>query len=272
MDVSSRSAYTQHVYLTQMETCLRMQRSSRVRRHQVLIVALVAIFLIAGGMFALASGSPSPDPSDPFAAPPSDTDPETIGSGGQPATSTASPTHPAGAIATRDPTRTPTRAHPYATRSITATATPADIQGSTLTIASIGVSARVETKSTDANNVMQTPDDPRNVAWYSFTSVPGTLGNAVFAGHVDHASIGPAVFWDLWRLKAGDEISFTALDGQTFRYRITRTVTADSNDPANEFVGPSLAEIITLITCIGNFNPATQSYDQRLIVQGARIP
>lgn len=119
---------------------------------------------------------------------------------------------------------------------------------------------------------MQTPDDPYNVAWYTFTAPPGVSGNAVFAGHVDYASVGKAVFWDLWKLKQGDDITYTAPDGQTFRYRVTRTITAGSNDAANDYVGPTPTEIITLITCIGNFNPATASYDQRLIVQADRIP
>lgn len=246
-----------------------MQRSPRIRQYRVLIVALVAIFLIAGGMFALASGSDSPDSDLPRVSQPLDTNPEVIGSGGPPS-ATAEVTATIDSDSTRVPTRAATR--PRSTPTRTATASPVSIVGSHLLIPTINVNAAVETKGTDADNVMQTPDDAMNVAWYDFTAPPGTVGNAVFAGHVDHVTVGRAVFWDLWTLKVGDTISFTAQDGQTYSYRVTRTATAGSNDAANQYVGPTNTEIITLITCTGDFNPATRSYDQRLIVQGERVP
>jgi LPXTG-site transpeptidase (sortase) family protein len=150
--------------------------------------------------------------------------------------------------------------------------TPTPVQGPLLAIPSIGVAASVETRGTDANNVMQTPTDPHKVAWYNFTATPGVIGNAVFAGHVDYTGVGRTVFWNLSSLKPGDEISFTSASGDTFRYQVTTSITAWADDAANPFVAPTTTEIITLITCTGDFDRATLSYNKRLIVQATRIP
>jgi LPXTG-site transpeptidase (sortase) family protein len=249
--------------------------SSRFNRNQLLVLILAAILIVAGGILVLtsASGSNSPSLNKPASGQTLDTDPQIIGSGGAPVTPTATPTTGSQPrpTATIDPTPAGTRT-PRSTPVSPTTPIPNQPRGPLLSIPAIGVAANVETKGTDANNVMQNPDDPSNVAWYSFTATPGVVGNAVFAGHVDYVGLGKTVFGDLAKLRQGDEISYTSPDGQTFRYRVTATATAWSNDAANQYVAPTSTEMITLITCTGSFDRSTLSYNQRLIVQATRIP
>ncbi len=160
--------------------------------------------------------------------------------------------------------RTPTR-----TASSVATPTAATASGliARVRIATIGVDAPVVVKGLDASRRMEAPDGPDEVAWYDFTALPGQGSNIVLAGHVDFAGIGPAVFWDLWRVRVGDLVELELVDGRVLRYAVTGLETVDeARAPVERIVGSTPTERLTLITCAGNYNPATGRYDQRLIV------
>ena len=45
-----------------------------------------------------------------------------------------------------------------------------------------------------------------DTAWFAPGVRPGQPGNAVIAGHVDYAGIGPVVFWNLRTLTPGAEV------------------------------------------------------------------
>ncbi|GBD17220.1 hypothetical protein HRbin26_02138 [bacterium HR26] len=142
-----------------------------------------------------------------------------------------------------------------------------------IVIPAIGVNAPVVVKSIDLDGVMQAPATPSDVAWYDFTGLPGGGSNIVLAGHVDFAGVGPAVFWDLWRLKPGDIVQLHLIDGSIALYRvISSEIVEEATAPVDQIVGPTPGEVVTLITCAGNYNPATGRYDQRLIVRAERVP
>ncbi len=139
-------------------------------------------------------------------------------------------------------------------------------------IPTIGVDAPVVVKGLDAGRRMMAPDLPDQVAWYDFTALPGQGSNIVLAGHVDFVGVGPAVFWDLWRLRVGDVVELELGDGRVSRYRVTGLETVEEvRAPVERIVGSTSEERLTLITCAGNYNPATGRYDQRLIVTAVPI-
>ncbi|MCS7255675.1 MAG: class F sortase [Thermomicrobium sp.] len=136
-----------------------------------------------------------------------------------------------------------------------------------LRIPAIGVDAPVVRKGLDASRRMEAPDRPDEVAWYDFSALPGEGSNVVLAGHVDFVGVGPAVFWDLWRVRVGDIVELQLADGRVVRYRVSGLETVEeATAPVERIVGPTPMERLTLITCAGNYNPATGRYDQRLIV------
>jgi LPXTG-site transpeptidase (sortase) family protein len=136
-----------------------------------------------------------------------------------------------------------------------------------IVIPDIAVDAPIQIKGIDANNVMEAPDGPENVAWYDFTQHPGFGGNAVFSGHVDYINYGPAVFADIDLLEGGDVIDVVLQDGTRYRYKVSdrEQVTADSD--VSGIVGPTEEEMVTLITCIGTFDANSGQYSHRLIVK-----
>ena len=141
-----------------------------------------------------------------------------------------------------------------------------------LIIPSVNIDAPVVVKGLDQNNKMQSPDNAWDVAWYDFSARPGAGSNAVFSGHVDYVNVGPAVFWRLNELQAGDRIDVRYADGTTLPYGVTAVNTFDAaTAPIDRIVAPTPVDSVTLITCAGTFDPATRQYDKRLIVKAERI-
>lgn len=172
-------------------------------------------------------------------------------------------------FSTRDSLAAPTSAvsTPTAVAAVPSTVAPVDNRIVGLRIPAIGVDAPVVIKGLDGARRMEAPDRPEEVAWYDFTALPGEGSNVVLAGHVDFAGVGPAVFWDLWRVQVGDIVELQLADGRVVRYRVSGLETVEeATAPVERIVGPTPMERLTLITCAGNYNPATGRYDQRLIV------
>ncbi len=155
-----------------------------------------------------------------------------------------------------------------------------------LRIPSIGVDAPLGPRTTAADGTMPMPHGPVDVAWYDFAlhpgmgGIPGVVGNAVVSGHVDYAATvpyagvrysGPAVFARLGTLLLGDRIEVTR-NGRTVAYRAVsvEVQSAESADWMRLFASTPV-EMLTLFTCTGDFNPATVSYSDRVVVQAVRV-
>ena len=159
----------------------------------------------------------------------------------------------------------------------TASSTPVpDIKR--LIIPAISVDAPVTPKAVDSDGAMPSPDGPQDVIWYDFSAIPGlggrpgAGGNTVLAGHVDYHGYGPAVFWNLRDVKQGDEITLVLADGSEYRYRARSNRIVDpSAMPFNEIVASTPEESLTVITCAGDFDPATHNYDMRRVVWAVRV-
>lgn len=193
----------------------------------------------------------------------------------QPTTIPLAPTSPL-----IEPTLVPTVVTPITpaavvtpTADVTIEPTLAASQASTtrLVIPSIGVDSAVEVKSLDPGGVMQTPSAPDVVSWYDFSSQPSDDGNAVFAGHLDYANYGIAVFWRLAELQPGALIEVYQRDDTVLTYRVTSVRSFAATDEATSVVASSGRPTITLITCEGTFDSATGAYDERLVVTGDRV-
>lgn len=139
-----------------------------------------------------------------------------------------------------------------------------------LVIEKLRVRAPTEIKGVDSHNQMQAPDGPWDVAWYPFTSRPGSGSNAVFSGHRDFARVGPAVFWRLDQLMSGDEIDIVSSQRTEIRYGVSQVWSySDSDIPMSQVLASDRVDEITLITCSGRYTPAT-GYDHRLVVRAVR--
>ena len=107
-----------------------------------------------------------------------------------------------------------------------------------IAIAALGVDAPVEVRTT-VQHTMQDPTGPAVVAWYDDSAKPGAPGNAVFAGHLDYAGYGLAVFARLAELREGDVVEVAGKRGGAFRYRVVWARTYDAaTGPWVDLAGP----------------------------------
>jgi LPXTG-site transpeptidase (sortase) family protein len=156
--------------------------------------------------------------------------------------------------------------HPTATAVLP---TPDGAPIAALAIPKFDVDAPVVVRSVDSVGAMQTPDGPTDVAWYDFSAKPGFGSNAVFAAHVDYHNYGPAVFWHLKDLEFGDVIEVRLDDGAVYAYEVVSVEQLPVEDiDIDKIVGRTPREVITLITCGGDWNG--HEYTSRVVVRAER--
>ncbi|SDN19027.1 class F sortase [Alkalicoccus daliensis] len=135
-----------------------------------------------------------------------------------------------------------------------------------LQIPGIDVDGPVEEVGILENGQMGVPDSAEGIGWFAPGVKPGEQGNAVLAGHVDSRS-GPAVFYDLKEMSAGDEVQVTDNEGNELTFEVTRVVSYDRKEaPLEEIFGRSEKRNLNLITCTGTFNQEEGTHDERLVV------
>jgi sortase (surface protein transpeptidase) len=161
-----------------------------------------------------------------------------------------------------------------------------------LRIPSLEINAPVLGVGLTAQNVMDAPKglatDPvwQKVFWYRGSSIPGDVGTATLAGHVDDARGRPAIFARLSRLQPGDLIVVhDTRRGVGVSFTVVETASYSAQEAADPAIlarvygsgpvsglGPQPAADglahLTLITCSGGF--VNGSYDRRLVVYATR--
>ncbi|MEU5907007.1 class F sortase [Micromonospora sp. NPDC047467] len=139
-------------------------------------------------------------------------------------------------------------------------------------IPAIDVQAEIVPVGVDAAGVLEVPplDRPTVAGWYRHGASPGETGNAVLVGHVDSPA-GPAVFFDLGLLRAGQEIQVTRADARVTTFTVDG-VQAYPKDrfPSGLVYGPADAAGLRLITCGGRFDATTGNYVDNVVVFATR--
>ena len=144
-----------------------------------------------------------------------------------------------------------------------------------LQVPSVGVDAPIELGAV-VDGAMQDPSGPWVVSWYDQLGKIGEGGNVVVAGHVDYWNVGPAVFWDVRTLPAGDIIRVVGEDGKNYEYAVQWIERYDAAGLTpeviqNDIVGDTGVETLTMITCGGEFDPTTGEYNERWVVRANLI-
>jgi sortase (surface protein transpeptidase) len=130
----------------------------------------------------------------------------------------------------------------------------------------IKVNAPIQAVGVNPDGTMSAPPSPGVVAWYGYGAPPGEPGASVLAGHVDSVR-GPAVFWSLQDLQAGDPIDIDLVGGVTLRFVVVQTAWyVPAAAPLATIFGTGGDPRLNLITCGGVFDHALHAYDKRLVV------
>jgi LPXTG-site transpeptidase (sortase) family protein len=145
-------------------------------------------------------------------------------------------------------------------------------QPTRLIIPKIGVNAPSINLQLKADGTLETPNSATDVGWYRNSPTPGEIGPSVIVGHVDYVQVGPAVFWNLNKLQAGDIFEVQRVDGSTMKFKVDSVKQfSQSNFPTNEVYGNINYAGIRLITCGGTFNSQTHHYSDNTVVFGSLV-
>jgi sortase (surface protein transpeptidase) len=141
----------------------------------------------------------------------------------------------------------------------------------TLTIPAIGVRAKIIRLGLTAAGSLQVPPTTTVAGWYTGSPLPGAVGSAVIAGHVDSRS-GPGVFFRLHLLRPNDQIYVTEADGTlaVFRVNVVRSY-SKTQFPTAAVYGPTPDAQLRVITCGGTFDPELGSYLSNVVVYATLV-
>ena len=144
---------------------------------------------------------------------------------------------------------------------------PSDLTGppTRLRVRAIGVDTALEALRLGPDGELLPPKTNDHAGWYADGTAPGDLGPAVLAGHVDSKQ-GPAVFYRLREIEAGDKIEVTRGD-RTVAFTVTSTAWYPKRAfPTDRVYGPTPDRQLRLITCGGVFDRSLRSYKDNLVV------
>ena len=129
-----------------------------------------------------------------------------------------------------------------------------------LRIPALGVSSSLSQLGLNADKSPQVPTNYEEPGWYKLGPAPGQIGSAVILGHVDDKK-GPAVFYKLGSLKAGDMVDVNLADGAIVHF-VVKTVTTylKAQFPSQQVYGSHGYSGLQLVTCGGKFDSVTGHY------------
>jgi sortase (surface protein transpeptidase) len=137
-------------------------------------------------------------------------------------------------------------------------------------IPAIGVQSEIQQVGLTAEHTLEVPAPGPyydHAAWYRHSATPGATGPAIIVGHVDSATDGPSVFFNLRKLRPGDEVLITRQDGMVAIFMVETVGQYPKDDFPTELVyGHTDHAALRLITCGGTFDRSQRSYRDNVIV------
>lgn len=140
-----------------------------------------------------------------------------------------------------------------------------------LSIPAIGVAVAVSELGLNSDGTVQVPTDFQEPGWYRLGPSPGQVGSAVILGHVDSHQ-GPAVFFNLRSLAAGDPVDVTLADGVVAHFAVTSVAMYPKDQfPAQQVYGSHGDSQLQLVTCGGTFDSQTGHYLSNIVVYSSLV-
>jgi LPXTG-site transpeptidase (sortase) family protein len=135
-----------------------------------------------------------------------------------------------------------------------------------ITIPKINVDAKVVEVGISKKGNMATPNNFTDVGWYKYGPMPGSIGSAVIAGHVNNGLALPAVFFNLKNLTKGDDIYLTSSENKSMHFVVIKKEVYDFNSKADAVFADDSGRLLKLITCSGTWLEQYRTHNQRLVV------
>ena len=135
-----------------------------------------------------------------------------------------------------------------------------------LQVPAIGVDSELMALGLEDDGSLEVPPDGFPAGWFTGARMPGGVGPAVMAGHVDWGG-SPGVFYDLHSLVPGDEITVTRADGSAVAFAVASVEQFPKDAfPTAAVYGDLDHPGLRLITCGGSFDRAERSYEDNIVV------
>jgi len=134
-----------------------------------------------------------------------------------------------------------------------------------LRIPAMGVSSSLSQLGLNADKSPQVPTQYQEPGWYKLGPAPGMMGSAVILGHVDDKK-GPAVFYKLATLKAGDKVDVSLANGAVAHFAVKSVETfLKAKFPSDKVYASHGVKALQLVTCGGVFDKATGHYLSNIV-------
>lgn len=135
-----------------------------------------------------------------------------------------------------------------------------------ITIPAISVKASIKPVSLLENGQVGVPDNTELTGILYPGVLPGAKGNVIIDGHVDSYS-GPAVFFELRKLKQGDKVIVSSKTGRQLTYSVESVeVFTPAEAPMDRIFGETGERRMNLITCTGRYSRKKKEHEKRLII------
>jgi LPXTG-site transpeptidase (sortase) family protein len=134
-------------------------------------------------------------------------------------------------------------------------------------IPKINVDAYIQKAGIDQNNQVAVPDNVHLAGWFNGSSLPGSPGLSIIAGHVSGATTD-GIFIQLSKLQKGDMFEIVRGDGLVLKYEVIGSIrVVESEAAANLFSqDPATKSQLNLITCSGAYDTVKRRYQDRTII------
>lgn len=129
-----------------------------------------------------------------------------------------------------------------------------------LRIPAIGLAVSMSELGLNSDGTVEVPTDFQEPGWFRLGPSPGQVGSAVILGHVDSYQ-GPAVFFQLRSLQAGDRVEVSLADGAIAQFVVDTVATyLKTQFPAEQVYASHGYSALQLVTCGGEFDTQSRSY------------
>jgi hypothetical protein len=140
-----------------------------------------------------------------------------------------------------------------------------------LRIPAIALTVSLSTLGLNPDGTVQVPTNFQQPGWYQLGPSPGQVGSAVILGHVDSYR-GPAVFFQLRTLKAGDPVDVNLADGATAHFVVSSVAMYPKVQfPTQQVYGSHGDSELQLVTCGGVFDSHTGSYLSNIVAYSTLV-
>lgn len=136
---------------------------------------------------------------------------------------------------------------------------------------------RIFSADIDANNLIESPANIADAAWYTKSSRPGLGYGAILINAHNGGVSRDGAFANLGSLSKGDTIELERGDGEQFTYKVIDTKTMSLEELSTSGMKMMMEsaedskEGLNLITFDGNWVPKLKQFDHRIVLRAIRV-